>query len=159
MIGTVLRAFVAAAVVIAIVGLIGVFIMAGVAGTHDVVPIPVPSASYLSNFKYDYIDAYRAPLTNATYRDIERLSAETFRLGAVEIYRDEQEIVYEGFRGGIRYYISYLLDRNTGPNTLTMVTLVRIHSTRSEYFWKVARPIHKRLAPYLLDRITQAAPD
>lgn len=159
MVGTILKACVVIVVVVAIAGLLGVFIMAGVAGVHDVVPIPVPSHSYLNNFQGDYVDAYRAPLQNNTYRDIDQVAGEAFRLGAVEIYRDEQEVVYEGYRGGIRYYISYLLDKTTGPNTLTMVTLIRVHGTRAEWLWKPGKPIHKCLAPYLLDRMTQAAPE
>lgn len=157
MVATILRVFFAFAIAVAIAGVIGVFVMAGVASTHDVVPIPVPSGTYLSNLKYDYIDAYRAPLTYNTYRDIDQVAAQAFRLGAAEIYRSEEEIVFEGYRGGVRYYIGYLLDRKTSPNTLTVVTMVRTHGTRGAYLWKVARPLHKRLAPYLLDRMAQAA--
>lgn len=159
MVGTILKAFVAILFVVAFVGLLGLFIMAGVAGTHDVVPIPVPSVSSLSSLKYDYVDAYRAPLTYNTYRSIDRVAAEAYPLGAVETYRDENELVFEGYKGGIRYFISYMLDRKTNPNTLTVITLVRLHGSKSGYLWTVLRPVHKRLAPYLLDRMAQAAPD
>ena len=159
MAGTFLRTIIVLALVVAIVGLIGLFIMAGVAGTHDVVSVPVPSDGYLASLKHDYVDAYRAPLRFNTYRDIDRLSREAFRLGGVEVYRSEHEIVYEGYRAGIRYYLSYTLDWKTSPNTLTMVTLVRLHGTDAEYAWKAVKPIHKRLSPYLLDRMAQAATD
>ena len=159
MAGTFFRSLAVLVLVVAIVGLIGLFIMAGVAGTHDVVRIPVPSDGYLSTMKHDFVDAYRAPLRFSTYRDVDRLSREAFRLGGVEVYRSEHEIVYEGYRAGIRYYLSYTLDWTTSPNTLTMVTLVRVHGTNAEYAWKAVKPIHKRLSPYLLDRMAQAATD
>jgi hypothetical protein len=159
MIGTILKACVVIIVVVTIAGLAGVFIMAGVAGVHDVVPIPVPSHLYIGNFQGDYIDAYRAPLLNHTYHDIEQVAGEAFSLGGVEIYRDDQEIVFEGYRGGIRYYISYFLDKTTGPNTLTMVTLIRVHGNKGPWLWRLTKPVHKCLAPYLLDRMAQAAPD
>ncbi len=159
MAGTFFRTLAVLALVVAIVGLIGLFIMAGVAGTHDVVSIPVPSDGYLAGMKHDYTDAYRAPLRYNTYRDIDRLSREAFRLGGAEVYRSENEIVYEGYRAGIRYYLSYTLDWKTSPNTVTMVTLVRVHGTNAEYAWKAVKPIHKLLSPYLLDRMAQAATD
>ncbi|MDH4037083.1 MAG: hypothetical protein OEX18_11580 [Candidatus Krumholzibacteria bacterium] len=159
MVGTILRAFVAIAVIVAFAGLVGIFIMAGVASTHDVVPIPVPSTSYLASYQNDYMDAYRAPLVYNTYRNIDRVAENAYHFGAREIYRDEDEVVFEGYRGGIRFFISYMLERKTNPNTLTVVSMARVHGRRSVYLWKLVRPIHKRLAPYLLDRMAQAAPD
>jgi hypothetical protein len=159
MVRSILKAFIAVAIIVAFVSLVGVFIMAGVAGTHDVVPIPVPSGSSLSTMKSDYADAYRAPLTYNTYRNIDRVAEHAYHTGAVEVSRNENEIVFEGYRGGVRYFISYMLDRQTTPNTLTVITLVRVHSTTGDYLWKVVRPVHKRLAPYLLDRMAQGAPD
>lgn len=159
MIGTIFKALSIFIVVVAITGFVGLFIMAGVASTHDVVPIPVPSQSYLATLQGDYTAAFRAPLMYNTYRTIDRVAEEAFVLGGKEIHRGEDEVVYEGYRGGIRYFTSYMLDRKTNPNTLTTVTLVRLHGTKSAYLWKAIRPVHKRLAPYLLDRMAQAAPD
>ena len=159
MVGTIFRAFVVFAIVVAITGVLGLVIMAGVAGTHDVVPIPVPSTSYLSGLQGDHTSAFRVPLSYNTYRDIDYVANAAYPLGGKEIYRGDGEVVYEGYRGGIRYYTAYMLDHKTSPNTLTVVTLVRLHTDKSKYLWKVLRPIHKRLAPYLLDRMAQAAPD
>jgi hypothetical protein len=158
MVRTILRVFLVLGILLVFTGVMGVFIMAGVATAHDVVPIPVPSPSYLSSMQGDYKRAFRVPLTYNTFKDIESVAEHAYPLGGVEVYRSEQEVVYEGYRFGIRYYTSYMLDRSTGPNTLTIVTLVRLHGTRSGYLWRVIRPVHKRLAPYLLDRLAQAAP-
>ncbi|HEX5131718.1 MAG TPA: hypothetical protein VFX92_04425 [Candidatus Krumholzibacteria bacterium] len=159
MFGTFFRAVVVALIVVAIVGYIGLFIMAGVAGTHDVVPIPVPSTSYLSVMMGDYKDAYRAPLEYNTYRNVDHLAENAFKNKGKEIFRDDDEIVFEGYHFGIRYFNDYLLDRSTSPHTLSMVTVVRIHEKRGKYLWKFFKPIHRRLAPYLVDRMAQAAPD
>lgn len=158
MVGTILRALVVFIVVVAITGFLGLFIMAGVASTHDVVAVPVPPDSYVATMKADYTSAFRAPLTYNSYRDIEGVAQEAFRLGGKEVYRGEKEVVYEGTRAGIRYFTSYMLDRSASPHTLTMVTMIRLHGTNSGRLWRVLRPVHKRLAPYLLDRMAQAAP-
>jgi hypothetical protein len=157
MLGTIFRSFVVLVIVLAITGFVGLFIMAGVASTHDVVPIPVPSSSYLAALKGDYTSAFRVPLTYNTYRDIAEVAEQAYRLGGREIHRGEHEVVYEAYRGGIRYFTAYLFDSATDPNTLTVVTLVRVHGTRAAWLWKLARPVHKRLSPYLLDRMAQAA--
>lgn len=158
MIGNVLRAIVILIIVLAITGFVGLFIMAGVASTHDVAPVPIPTDSHLASMKSDYESAYRVPLTYRSYRDIDGVAEEAYRLGGREIYRDEKEVVYEGYRSGIRYFTSYILERRTSPTTLTMVTRVRVHEPKGGWLWRAARPVHKRLAPYLLDRIAQAAP-
>lgn len=159
MLATMMKALIAGLVVIAIAGFIGLFIMAGVAATHDVVRIPVPSGSHLAPLKADYADAYLAPLEYNTYRSIEGVTANAFRHGGKEIFRSENEVVYEGYRLGVRYFTSYRLDRTTSPNTLALITVVRIHEPKGKYAWRAFRPVHKRLAPYLLDRMAQAAPD
>lgn len=157
MIGTIFRALIVLIVVVAITGFIGLFIMAGVASTHDVVAIPVPADSYLATMKSDHASAFQVPLDNNTYRDIDRVAEEAFRLGGKEVYRGEKEVVYEGYRGGLRYFTSYILDKEATPNTLTLVTRVRVHGPRSGHLLRALRPVHKRLAPYLLDRMAQAA--
>jgi hypothetical protein len=159
MIGAIFRAAVATLIVVAIAAVLGLVVMAGVAATHGVVHIPVPSSSYLSSVKADHIDAYRAPLEYNTYRDIARLTAFIQHNGERETYRSDDEIVYEGRAPGVTYFVSYILDRTTNPQTLSMVTAVRIHDRKGRYFWKVFRPVYRRLAPYLLDRLAQSAPD
>jgi hypothetical protein len=161
MIGTVLKAFVVIAVVVAITTVVGVFIMAGVAGTHEVVPIPVPSYSYVANhvLEPDYLDCYRAPLEFTTYINIERVIEHAPHKGEKEVYRDEKEVVYEGHAVGLQYFRSYILDRGTVPATLSIVTAVKIEEKKGRHFWRLIRPIHKRLAPFMLDRMAQSAPD
>jgi hypothetical protein len=159
MIGAIFRAAIATLVVVAITGALGLIVMAGVAATHGVVHIPVPGTSYLSSIQADYVDACRAPMEYNTYRDITRVTAFIQHNGERETYRSDYEIVYEGRAPGVTYFVSYMLDRTTSPHTLSMVTAVRIHNRKGSYFWTAFRPVYRRLAPYLLDRLVQAAPD
>ena len=161
MIGTVLKAVVVIAIVMVITGIIGMFIMAGVAGTHDVVPIPVPSYSYIANQlgPVDYVDCYRVPLEFKTYVKLDTVIEHAFHKGDREVYRDEHEVVYEGRTLGMQYFLSYILDRGTIPATLSIATAVRIQEKNSHYYWKVIRPIYRRFSPFMLDRMAQSAPD
>ncbi len=161
MIGTVLKAVVVIAIVVVITAIIGVFIMAGVAGTHDVVPIPVPSYSYIANQlgPVDYVDCYRVPLEFTTYVKLETVIEHAFHKGDREVYRDEREVVFEGHTLGLQYFLSYILDRGTDPATLSIATAVRIQEPKGRRYWKVLRPIYKRFAPFMLDRMAQSAPD
>lgn len=161
MIVSVFKAIVVAAIVVVVTVIIGIFIMAGVAGTHDVVPIPVPSYSYISSYEHsaDYVDCYRAPLEYNTYRNLDRVIEGVPHKGEREVYRNEMEVVYEGHAVGLHYLLSYILDRSTDPATLSIATAVNITEKKGRYYWKVIRPIHRRLAPFLLDRMAQLAPD
>jgi len=161
MIGMVFKAVVVIAIVVMITAVIGVFIMAGVAGTHDVVPIPVPSYSYIANQlgPVDYVDCYRVPLEFTTYIKLDTVIEHAFHKGEREVYRDEREVVYEGHALGLQYFLSYILDRRTGPATLSIATAVRIEEKKGQRYWKVLRPIYRRFAPFMLDRMAQSAPD
>jgi hypothetical protein len=130
--------------------------------THDVVPIPVPSYSYIVNQlgPVDYTDCYRAPLEFTTYIKLDSVIEHAFHKGDREVYRDrEREVVYEGHALGIQYFISYILDRGTNPATLSIATAVRTHDKKGRRCWAVIRPIYRRFAPFMLDRMAQSAPD
>jgi hypothetical protein len=157
--GTLLRLVVGVTLVLAVAGVLGLAVAGGIARAHDVDAIPVPDESYLANLKADYKDAYRAPLDYNSYRDIDRLAETAFKNGGREIFRSDTELVYEGTRAGVRYFNAYYLDRSTSPGTLTLVTAVRVMSTKGKYAWKLFRPIHTNLAPYQVDRLASGAPD
>jgi hypothetical protein len=157
--GTLLRLVVGVTLVLAVAGVLGLAVAGGIARAHDVDAIPVPDESYLANLKADYKDAYRAPLDYNSYRDIDRLSETAFKNGGREIFRSDTELVYEGTRAGVRYFNAYYLDRSTSPGTLTLVTAVRVMSTKGKYAWKLFRPIHTNLAPYQVERLASGAPD
>ena len=161
MIGTVLKIVVGIVIVVAITGVVGVFIMAGVAGTHEVVRIPVPSYSYIANQlgPVDYADCSRVPLEYTTYIKLDTVIEHAFHKGEREVYRNEREVVYEGHALGLQYFLSYILDRSTNPATLSLATAVRLNDKNAHYYWKVIRPVYRRFAPFMLDRMAQSAPD
>ncbi len=159
MIRSLFRVLVATTFVLIVAVAVGLFIMAGVASTHDVVRIPVPNASYLATMDSAYTVAYIAPMDFDTYRSIDRLAQFTARKGLEETNRDDKEIVYQGSLPGVTYYISYMLSRDTQPNTLAMVTAAQVRNKKGHYLLYFYRPVYRLLGPYLLDRVVQAAPD
>jgi hypothetical protein len=40
-----------------------------------------------------------------------------------------------------------------------MITTVQITGKKGRYYWKVVRPMHRCLAPYMLDRLATRATD
>jgi hypothetical protein len=135
--------------------------MAGVAGTHGVARIDVPSNSYLAGAAQsaDYADAYRMPMEFVFYRDLHQVMQNAPIKGDGEVNRTEFEIVYAGTAPGVHFQVAYQLDRGVSPPTLAMITVVDIREKKGEYFWKLARPIHRCLAPYMLDRLVSKAPN
>jgi hypothetical protein len=161
MIATVFRAFAVAVIIIALVAGFGLFIMAGIAATHNVVRVPVPSSSYLTSLTQhsDFSTAYRAPLDLNTFRNINEVAAYAFFRGDRELARTDDEVVYTGSQFGLHYFFSYMLDKQANPQTLTVVTLVRFRNQKGRYAWQIVGRIQHRLIPYLLDRMAQLAPD
>jgi hypothetical protein len=95
----------------------------------------------------------------STYSNIDRVAERAFHKGRSEAFRDAHEVVFEGRLIGLHYYVSYVLTRETSPNTLALATSVRFEDKKGKYVWKVLRPIYRRLAPFMLDRMAVAAPD
>ncbi|HET6462902.1 MAG TPA: hypothetical protein VFH33_03795, partial [Candidatus Krumholzibacteria bacterium] len=62
--GTLFKVLIAALIILGLIAAAGIGIMAVVAGTHDVKPIPVPKASslYTISTMWNYADAYRRPM-------------------------------------------------------------------------------------------------
>jgi hypothetical protein len=160
MLGTLFKVIIIAAIVLAITGGLGLVIMAGVAGTHDVKPIPVPKESSIYGLaqEWDYADAFRRPMEFSAYRDIKQVSENAPIKGDGEIHRTTKEVVYAGKLPGMNYQVAYLLDRDSFPPAVEMVTVYRIKDKKGKYFWKVFRRVHRCLAPYMLDRLGSRAP-
>ena len=76
-----------------------------------------------------------------------------------EIYRSKNEVAYEGRTAGVDYIVSYILMKETSPQTLTVATAVKTGNKKSRYYWMVAKQVHRRLMPYLVDRMVTTAPD
>ena len=158
---TAIKILLLGAFVVLVTCAIGLFIMAGVAQTHDVVRIPVPPGSFAANAisNPSYSDAYVAPLQYRSFRDIDRVAQLAFHRADGEIHRGQNEVAYEGKIAGVEYVVSYILVRETSPQTLTVATTVKTTSKKSRYYWMVAKQVHRRLMPYLVDRMATTAPD
>ena len=160
MLGTLFKVVFLTLLVVVITGGLGLVIMAGVAGTHDVKPIPIPKHSSLAALAplWNYGDAYRRPTEFNAYKDIDQLMANVTVKGDGEIHRTAREVVYAGSVPGMNYQVAYILDRDVFPPVIEMVTIYRFKHPRSKYLWKVYGPIHRCLAPFILDRLGSRAP-
>jgi hypothetical protein len=161
MIGMLFRVVIVTLIIIAITAFLGLVVMAGVAGTHGVKRVDIPEDSYLSPVAEtaDYADAYQIPMEFNTYRDIPRVIENATIKGDDEVHRSAHEVVYRGHAPGLRYHVSYFLDRKAAPPTLAMITTVQTTGKKGRYYWKVVRPIHRCFAPYMLDRLATRATD
>lgn len=137
----------------------GLVIMAGVAGTHDVKPIPIPNNSSLAPIAdmWDYSDAFRRPMEYVSYRDIAEIVTNAPFKGDGEIHRSKHEVVFAGTLPGINYQVSYMLDRESFPPAVQLVTMYKIKDKKGRYFFKVWRLVHRCLAPYTLDKLASQA--
>ncbi|HEU4930062.1 MAG TPA: hypothetical protein VFU38_09550 [Candidatus Krumholzibacteria bacterium] len=158
---TAIKILLLGAFVVLITCAVGLFIMAGVAQSHDVVRVPVPSGSYIAGSvsSPDYTDAYVAPMQYRSFANIDRVAQQAFHRGDREVYRSKSEVAYEGEALGIAYVTSYILVKETSPQTLTVATSVKLGNKKARYCWMVAKQVHRRLMPYLIDRMVVTAPD
>lgn len=162
MIGIIIRILLLGAFVVLLVCAIGLFIMSGVAQSHDVVSIPVPQGTFIAGTipNSDYSDAYVGPMEYAGFASIERVEQQAFHRGIKEVYRDEREVAFQGEALGYTYHVSYILFKDPRPSTLVVATTVKYGPDKKRrYLWKVAKQVHCRLMPYLLDRMIIMAPD
>lgn len=163
MVGVIIRIVILGAIVLLIAGGIGLFVMAGVAQSHDVVHIPVPPNTYASSTEpmADYSDAFIAPMNYSVFSNIDRVAQQAFHRGDREVFRDEHEVAYEGTKFGLKYTVSYILEKDQSPQTLTVATTVKVvdPKKRARYLIMIGKPIHHCLIPYLLDRMVILAPD
>lgn len=160
MLGTLFKVVFLTLFVLAITGGLGLVIMAGVAGTHDVKPIPIPKDSSLATLaaQWDYADAYRRPMEFNSYRDINQVIDNVSVKGDGEIHRSAKEVVYSGSVPGMNYQVAYSLDRDGFPPAVQMVTVYQFKDSKGKHLWKVYRLMHRCLAPYILDRLGSRAP-
>lgn len=160
MLGTLFKVTLLTLLVLAITGGLGLVIMAWVAGTHDVKPIPIPKDCSIAVIArhWDYADAYIRPMEFSSFRDIHQVMEYVPVKGDGEIHRSANEVVYAGTIPGMTYQVAYMLDRESFPPTMRMVTAYRFKDSKGKYLWKVYGPIHRCLAPYLLDRLGSRAP-
>jgi hypothetical protein len=155
-----LKLLVVVVIVLVITGGLGLAIMAGVAGTHDVKPIPIPKECSIATLaaQWDYADAFRRPMEYTAYKNIHQVIENAPLKGDGEIHRTAREVVYAGSWPGVNYQIAYILNRDTYPYAVELVTAYRVKNPRAKHLLKVYRPIHRCLAPYLLDRLGSRAP-
>jgi hypothetical protein len=160
MLGTLFKALILTVIVLALTAFLGLVIMAGVAGTHGVKPIGIPKNSTLAPLaaSWDYSDAYRAPMEYVSYREIHEIIDNVSIKGDGELYRSAREVVFGGTLPGIGYQVSYMLDRDSFPPAVQLVTVYQIRDRKGRLLWKLWRPVHRCLAPYMLDRLAARAP-
>jgi len=164
MIGTIIRIVLLGAFAVLVACAVGLVIMSGVAQSHDVVRIPVPPSTFVGGTvsTADFADAYIEPLNYSTFTNIDRVAQVAFHQGDKEVFRNQREVAYEGTRCGLNYVISYILAKDTSPQTLTVATTVRrVDKGRKgpRFLLALWKPVHRRLMPYLLDRMAILAPD
>lgn len=158
--GTLFKALFFTLFVLAVTAGLGLVIMAGVAGTHDVKPVAIPRDTSLASIaaQWDYADAFRRPMEFNAYRDIDQVISNVSVKGDGEIHRSKNEVVYSGTVLGMNYQVAYILDRDQYPPALMLVTAYRFKNPKQKSLWKVYRPVHRCLAPYILDRLGSRAP-
>lgn len=158
--GTLFKVLIVGVIILGLVGAAGLGMMAVVAGTHDVKRVPVPKTSslYTQSTEWSFADAYRRPMDFNAYRDIKQVEENVSIKGDGEVHRSATEIVYAGKLPGIDYQVAYMIDRSGYPSAIELVTIYRIKDSKGRYFWKVFQPIHKCLAPYMLDKLGSRAP-
>ncbi len=163
MISAFLRIVVASAFVILVACAVGLFVMAGVAQSHDVVRLPVPPSTFIGSSApaAAYATAYVAPMRYSTFASIERVEQQAFFHGEKEAFRDEHELSYQGTKWGLGYTMSYILEKGTEPQTLTVALTLNPVDPKGQarYLIKVLKPVMRGLLPYLLDRMVVLAPD
>jgi hypothetical protein len=158
--GTLFKALIVGLIVLGLIAAAGVAIMAVVADSHDVKRIPVSKDSQLFGVStmWSYADAYRRPMEFNSYRDLKQMVDNVGFKGDGEARRTNNEVVYTGHMPGIDYTFAYRLDRSGYPPAIELVTCYRLKDTQGRYLWKVFRPIHRCLAPYMLDKLGERAP-
>jgi hypothetical protein len=94
----------------------------------------------------------------SSYHNIKQVVDNISIKGDGEVARNDKEVVYHGHLPGIDYHVAYALDRSGFPPAIEMVTCYRIKDSTGKYLWKVFRPIHRCLAPYMLDKLGERVP-
>jgi hypothetical protein len=158
--GTLFKVLIVGLIILGLTAAGGLAIMAVVANTHDVKSVPVPKASslYTISTMWSYADAFRRPMDFNSYHDLKQMEANITIKGDGEVHRSANEVVYAGHLPGIDYQVGYLLDRSGFPSAIEIVTVYKLKNAEGRYLWKVFRPIHRCLAPYMLDKLGSRAP-
>jgi hypothetical protein len=146
-------------VVIVAAALLGLFVMSSMARMHGVKSISIPSDYYISGHlrNADYADAYRVKMEFTPYRSIDDVIENAWEKGSGAIYRTDKEVCYEGVAPGLTYRVSYILDLEADPPTLTVCTTVHYVETKGQWYFAAVMPVHKMLMPFMVDRMSKAS--
>lgn len=104
----------------------------------------------------DYFDAYRTPLAQGQFRNLDDVIAAAFQKG-YEVSRNETEVVYHGRSCGVAFHVSYKLSSASDPKGLTITTIVRYESAAGRVYFAFVLPAHRKLVPFLLGRMGKAS--
>lgn len=154
--GNIIKTIIVFAVVIAVVGMLGLVVMSGLARFDGVHEVPVPAHSFLAELAddADYSDAWRAEMEFSAFADINQVADAAFRKGK-ELKRSDKEVVFSGRSLGLRFEISYTLERTSNPPALIVSTVVHTESRLGTAYWTVARPVHRMLLPFMVNRMAR----
>jgi len=101
----------------------------------------------------DYIDAYSSLLVGTNLQTIDKVAEKAFQKGK-EIFRSKSEVVYQDGAPGLDFLVSYRLDSESSPKTLTITTAVFYKEPKGRRYFRLISPIHRTLAPFMLSRMT-----
>jgi hypothetical protein len=149
--------FVIAGVVLGVAAILGLFVMSSLARIDGVKEVPIPTESYISGHarNADYADSYRIEMKYNPFRHIHDVMEHAFEKGSGAIYSTDKEVCYEGVAPGLTYRISYILEKDADPPSLTVSTTVHYVAAKGEWYFTAVNPLHKMLTPYMVDRMSK----
>ncbi|MEM8861815.1 MAG: hypothetical protein AAGD96_26125 [Chloroflexota bacterium] len=103
-------------------------------------------------FQADYVDAYRAPLRSSSLQDIDTVVYKAFQKGN-EISRTGSEVIFQEGAPGLDFAVSYRLEPDDEPRTLTMTTAVLFKGTKGKRYFRFVCPVHCTLTPFMISRM------
>jgi hypothetical protein len=157
MLRTVFKVIFIGGIVIVGAALLGLFLMSSIARMNGVESLSIPADTYISGHAQtaDYTDAYRTEMLFNQYRNIDDIIANAWEKGSGAIYRTEKEVCYEGASLGTTFRISYILDLEAKPVTLTVCRTIHYADTKAEWYYPVVMPFQRMLMPFMVDRMAK----
>jgi hypothetical protein len=159
MLRTIFKFVLIVGVVIVATALLGLFVMSSVARMHGVESVSIDDDTYISGYARDadYADAYRVKMDFNPFRSIDDVIDHAFEKGNGAVYRTDKEICYEGVAPGLTYRVSYILDLEAGPPTLTVCTTVHYADKTGPWYFGAVLPFHRMLVPFMVDRMSNTS--
>ena len=119
----------------------------------ETVALPDGSEIQSRSFGNDYADAYRIPLP-VRYVSLRELSgaSESDR----EVFRGENEVIFEGGAPGLRYLLSYHVSPGEESSHLTVSTVVFYETFVGPIYFTPVQLGHRRILPFFVSRLARS---